>query len=141
MERYKNRYRINSSRAPWWDYRSAGAYFVTICTHQKALVFGNISKQNMELSALGIIADICWFEIKNHHKHIQLDAFIVMPNHVHGIIILSTPNTETCPPVETRHALSLPPAPHPPPFPFPTNAFKIRAKAVFPRSSVVINRP
>ena len=55
----------------------------------------------MILSALGIIADILWHEIKNHAKNIKLDAFVVMPNHIHGILILSENKT-----VETRHALS-----------------------------------
>jgi REP element-mobilizing transposase RayT len=77
----------------------------------------------MVLSQVGIIADALWHEIKNHAKNVQLDAFVVMPNHIHGIIIindvpaatpvetthaLSLPNDATATPVETTHALSLP---------------------------------
>ncbi len=46
----------------------------------------------MQLSQIGVIADILWHEIKNHAKNVDLDAFVVMPNHIHGILILNGEN-------------------------------------------------
>ena len=71
-----------------WDYRWDGAYFITICTKNRAHFFGEIENQKMILSNVGILADVFWHEIKNHAKNVTLDAFVVMPNHIHGILIL-----------------------------------------------------
>jgi REP element-mobilizing transposase RayT len=89
MDKYKNKYRISSSRAPWWHYGNAGAYFITICTKGRKHFFGEIENQIMTLSPAGIVADILWHEIKNHFQNVELDAFQVMPNHLHGILILT----------------------------------------------------
>jgi REP element-mobilizing transposase RayT len=88
-ERFNNQYRVESTRLQNWDYRWDGYYFITICTKDKIEYFGEIQNGEMVLSSLGIIADVLWHEIKNHAQNIKLDAFIVMPNHIHGIIILS----------------------------------------------------
>ncbi len=85
---FQNRYRVPSIRMPGWDYRSPGAYFITICTKNRLPWFGEIHDQTMALSDIGRIADACWREIPNHFPHVTLDALVVMPNHVHGIIIL-----------------------------------------------------
>lgn len=100
MEKYKNKYRIASARAQWWDYGWAGAYFITICTKNREHHFGEIVNGKMQLSHCGILADIFWHEIKNHAINaaetetghapsVQLGAFVVMPNHIHGILILN----------------------------------------------------
>ncbi len=104
-EKYQNKYRIPSARLRHWDYRWAGAYFITICTADKNHYFGEIENDKMILSPLGVIADILWYEIKNHHKNVELGEFIIMPNHIHGIIILNDGDNNA---VETGHALSLP---------------------------------
>lgn len=107
---FKNKYRIDSTRLQKWDYRWKGAYFITICTHKRVHYFGEIRQGKMQLSKTGILADKLWHEIKNHAKHITLGEFIVMPNHIHGILIINQS------PVKTRHALSPPPPePSPPP--------------------------
>lgn len=85
---YKNKYRISSARHQSWDYRWAGAYFITICTHEKVPYFGKIQDGKMELSRIGVVADLLWYEIKNHAKFVKLGEFVVMPNHVHGVLIL-----------------------------------------------------
>jgi len=103
MDKYQNRYRIQSSRLQNWDYGWDGFYFVTICTQNREYYFGEIHNGTMDLSKIGIIADILWHEIKNHAKNIELDAFVVMPNHIHGILVLNGNGN-----VETGHALSLP---------------------------------
>jgi REP element-mobilizing transposase RayT len=117
MGKYKNKYRIASARAQWWDYGWNGAYFITICTKNREHFFGDIKDGKMELSHLGIIADILWHEIPNHSKFVELGDFVVMPNHIHGILILDKPDmknenaTGTGTVVETGHALSLPSVP------------------------------
>ena len=107
-EKFKNKYRISSARLQNWDYRWHGAYFITICTQNRENYFGNIVDGNMELSSMGIIADIMWHEIKNHARNVELDAFVVMPNHVHGILVLTGNDNDIGDPVETLHATSLP---------------------------------
>ncbi len=84
-----------------WDYGWDAAYFITICTQQRECYFGHVEKGEMNLSHIGIIADVLWHEIKNHAKNIKLGEYIVMPNHVHGILILDGNLT-----VGTTHVLS-----------------------------------
>ena len=111
MEKFKNKYRIPSARLQNWDYSNEGAYFITICTQNRAHFFGEIKDGIMTLSNVGVIANLMWFEIKNHAKVVELGEFIVMPNHVHGILILNDMDKvqNDGPDVETRHALSLHP--------------------------------
>ncbi len=90
---YKNKYRIDSARLKNWDYRWNAAYFITICTHDKVCFFGDIENGEMKLSDVGVIADLIWFEIKNRSKHIELGEYVVMPNHIHGILILNNPDS------------------------------------------------
>lgn len=66
-----------------------GAYFVTICAQGRECFFGDVVDGKMNLSGIGIIADILWYEIKNHTQNVDLGAFVVMPNHIHGILILN----------------------------------------------------
>ena len=108
MEKYQNKYRTTSTRLQNWDYQWRGAYFITICTHNRTHYFGEINNDKMQLSNIGIIADVLWFEIKNHAHNVELGEFIVMPNHIHGILILNNDNVKHGNGnVETRHALSL----------------------------------
>jgi REP element-mobilizing transposase RayT len=83
------RRRKNPLRLPGYDYAAAGAYFVTICTHERAHLFGTVTDDAMVLNTLGHVIETCWDDLPNHYHHIALDAFVVMPNHVHGIIIIS----------------------------------------------------
>ena len=108
-DKFQNKYRIPSARLPNWDYGWAAAYFITICTKDRECFFGDIVNGEMNLSKVGVIADVLWYEIKNHAKNIELGEFVVMPNHVHGIIVLNgndvTNDGDFT--VETTHALSL----------------------------------
>ncbi|WCM42537.1 transposase [Flavobacterium sp. CBA20B-1] len=92
MDKYQNKYRIPSARATWWNYGWAGAYFITICTKGRKHYFGHIENKKMTLSHCGLLADVFWHEIKNHTTNIELGAFVVMPNHIHGILILNGDN-------------------------------------------------
>ena len=88
MDKFQNKYRIPSTRLQHWDYGQPAAYFVTICTKGRENHLGDVVNGKMNLSGVGIIADILWHEIKNHTPNIDLGEFVVMPNHVHGIIII-----------------------------------------------------
>lgn len=112
MERFNNKYRIASARAQWWNYGWNGAYFITICTANREHFFGEIQTGKMILSPAGVIADVLWYEIPNHHPNVELGDFVVMPNHIHGILILDKPgdNGGHRGVVETGHALSLQPS-------------------------------
>lgn len=116
--RFQNTFRIPSARAPWWDYGSNATYFVTICTLGRDSYFGNIRDETMNLSEIGKIAQSCWTEIPNHFPFVKLDAFIVMPNHVHGILVvnktendLNETNAMKGSVVETQNFASLPKKP------------------------------
>ncbi len=90
MALYKNKYRVESARIQNWDYGWNGKYFITIVTRNREHYFGRInSNKKMILSEIGKIAEKYWFEIPTHFSFAILDAFIVMPNHVHGIIIIN----------------------------------------------------
>ena len=88
-KKYKNKYRIASTRLPYWDYRSNASYFITLCTVDREHFFGEITNRKMELSETGLLAEKYWLEIPEHYRFIQLDAHIIMPNHIHGIITIS----------------------------------------------------
>jgi putative transposase len=87
------------NRMRGYDYTEPGYYFVTICTYHRVERFGSIRNGQMILNEQGKIADACWRDLPNHYRHIRLDEFVIMPNHVHGIIIIM--------PVGNRHACSL----------------------------------
>ena len=105
-EKFQNRYRMASTRLQNWDYGSNAAYFITICTHNRVNYFGSIHDAQIQLSPIGVFAHQFWIEIPIHFPFVKLYAFVVMPNHVHGIIVIDkidgTPNwVETPESVET----------------------------------------
>lgn len=78
--------RRKATRLKDYDYSSCGFYFVTICTKDAEEWFGKIEGGEIILSSFGCLAEKCCIEIPVHFKHVKLDEFIVMPNHVHGIL-------------------------------------------------------
>jgi putative transposase len=78
-----------SIRLKGYDYTQAGAYFITIVTKDRACLFGRIVDGEMRLSHVGHIVRACWLAIPDHFPHAMVDEFVVMPNHVHGIIVLN----------------------------------------------------
>ncbi|HAR99985.1 MAG: hypothetical protein US57_C0011G0070 [Candidatus Moranbacteria bacterium GW2011_GWC2_37_73] len=86
QEKFKNKYTIKSARLEGYDYSQNGMYFVTICTKNREEFFGEIVDGKMVLNKIGKIAEECWKGIPDHFPFIVLDEFVVMPNHVHGII-------------------------------------------------------
>ena len=87
--KFRNKYRGQSTRLQRWNYGWNAAYFITICTKGREWYFGEVVNGAMQLSPVGIIADELWHEIRNHAKNVELGEFVVMPNHIHGIIILN----------------------------------------------------
>jgi len=88
MEKFQNKYRIPTNRLAGWDYGWDGAYFITICTHNREHYFGGFENTLWVPSDLGQLAEKYWNEIPQKFPFVSLGAFVVMPNHVHGILII-----------------------------------------------------
>lgn len=88
-EKFLNKYRIPSARLQTWDYGNEGAYYITICTNGRKQYFGEITHGVMILNGTGKLAERFWKEIPDHFPFIELDNFVIMPNHVHGILIIN----------------------------------------------------
>jgi len=72
-----------------YDYSRAGAYFITACAGDRKCLFGVIEEDEMHLNHIGNSVESCWLEIPAHFPNAALDAFVAMPNHVHGILLLN----------------------------------------------------
>lgn len=101
-----------SIRILGFNYSQSGVYYVTICTQQKACLFGEVVNGGMRLNDLGRIVQKCWLEIPSHFTHSRMMDSIVMPNHLHGLIVLRhiNPNSGTacCAPTDQREAFGSP---------------------------------
>jgi len=82
------RHHRHSIRLKGYDYARAGAYFVTMCAWHREMIFGEVVEGEMRLSEAGQSVCDVWEGLPTHYAHVELDAFVVMPNHVHGIIVL-----------------------------------------------------
>ncbi|WP_295433997.1 transposase [uncultured Thiodictyon sp.] len=78
-----------SMRLKGYDYAQAGAYFVTICVQDRLCLFGEVISGLFVSNQFGALVAQAWNDLPNHYPHVSLDQFVVMPNHVHGIIILT----------------------------------------------------
>jgi REP element-mobilizing transposase RayT len=109
MTLYKKKYRVESIRLPDFDYAGPGRYFITICTKDMRSWFGCVKNEIMGMNKLGCVAYYCWNEIKDHFDSVELHEFVIMPNHVHGIIEIVETKSTLCrrEPVETGHGTSL----------------------------------
>jgi len=98
-EEYQNKYRIAPSRLTGWDYGSHGLYFVTICTKDRIRYFGEIENNlketqsiaSLHMTDIGKIAYDNWLRIPIYHPYIELDEFVIMPDHIHGILFINKP--------------------------------------------------
>ena len=98
MDKYKNKYRIPTNRMQGYDYGSNGCYYVTICTKNKEHYFGEIVVEtdnypSLRATEIGKIAEKFWLDIPNHFPFVILDQFVIMPNHIHGILIFNKDST------------------------------------------------
>jgi REP element-mobilizing transposase RayT len=87
---WDDRKRRRSTRLKDWDYASPGAYFVTICAQHRRRIFGTIESEQIRLSEIGSIVEQKWVWLERQYPHVILDEFIIMPNHLHGIIFLQS---------------------------------------------------
>ena len=78
-----------SIRLKGYDYSQPGAYFITICTHNKECIFGEIINQKMALNELGNVVKQSWDQIPEYFPYVSLDQMVIMPNHMHGILLFS----------------------------------------------------
>jgi putative transposase len=83
MDRYREHVRLKG-----FDYRSNHAYFVTICTRDRECILGTVDVDVVRPTRRGLVVQDCWNNLRAHHPQIELDAFVVMPNHIHGIICI-----------------------------------------------------
>jgi REP element-mobilizing transposase RayT len=97
MRSHPERHHRRSIRLKGYDYRQAGAYFVTICTQDRAFLFGQVVHDEMQLNDAGKMVYDVWNDLPAFYPGVQTDAFIVMPNHIHGIIILVGADPRACP--------------------------------------------
>ena len=102
MTLFKAKYRVDSARLQGWDYTSAAWYFVTLCTKDKKCFFGEIVNEQMTISPIGAIVAEEWNKTPEVRSGTDLDEWILMPNHLHGIIVIGSRAKET-PHRETPH--------------------------------------
>ena len=95
MTLFRNRYRIESSRLSFWNYQMPCAYFITICTKNRDLLFGEIIDGRMEATDRSRQCASAWHQLPNHFPHCRTDEFVIMPNHIHGILILTRDSADT----------------------------------------------
>ena len=89
QKRFRNRFLIKSVRHPYWDYSDNAYYFITICTRSKINYFGRARNNDILLSGIGEIVKKFWNSIPEHFDWIRLDEYIIMPDHLHGIIVIN----------------------------------------------------
>ncbi len=75
-------------RLTGYDYSQTGAYFVTVCTHERCCLFGDIVDEEMQLNDAGAMIEMLWSEIPEHYPGVEIDVYQVMPNHLHAIVLL-----------------------------------------------------
>ncbi|MFH0879097.1 MAG: transposase [Lentisphaerota bacterium] len=81
-----------SIRLKGYDYSKEGVYFVTICVQERECLFGEVVNGEMVVNDAGARVQAVWDELPCHYPHVRLDAFVIMPNHVHGIVVFLTPH-------------------------------------------------
>jgi len=107
MERFQDKYRIPSARLQNWDYGWNAIYFVTICTANRDDYFGEIKNGKMTLSEIGKIVEQEWIKtpVIRPDMNLELDAFVVMPNHFHAIIVIGENQYNVQPDADGRDAM------------------------------------
>jgi putative transposase len=93
-----------SVRLKEYDYSQAGAYFITICAYNRECILGDVVDRGVSLSAVGKIAKLFFEEIPNHFEGVALDKFVVMPNHLHGIITIQNVGVQNFEPLQKQNA-------------------------------------
>ena len=81
-----------STRLTGYNYSQAGAYFLTLCSLDRQCIFGDILDGNVKLNEYGKIIHACWHHLPQRYSRASLDAFVIMPNHIHGILMIDDDN-------------------------------------------------
>ena len=89
MNLFKTKFRIDPTRLPGWDYGQAGYYYFTICTKDREHFFGEIAQGEIQLSSLGEIVAQEWAKTETIRANVKLDEWIIMPNHMHMILVIT----------------------------------------------------
>ena len=89
----KSSFHRKSIRLKEFDYSQPGEYFATICTHDRRCFLGEVIGEEMRLNENGKTVARCWADIPTHFSNVELDVFTAMPNHIHGIIVLTEPES------------------------------------------------
>ena len=115
MKYNPDKHHRRSIRLKGHDYAATAAYFITLCAYQRQCLFGEIVNGTMQLNQFGQIVADCWTTLSTRYPYVDLDAWIVMPNHFHGILnitntprkgdsgIAPQPSSPTDPPIQTNH--------------------------------------
>ena len=85
MSKFRSRKRLRLSE---YDYAQPGAYFLTICVRRRECLLGHVAHDEMHLNEYGKIAIDCWNALPRHYPHVELGDFVIMPNHVHGVVFI-----------------------------------------------------
>ena len=88
MTYHPDKHHRRSIRLQRYDYSQNGAYFVTVCTQNRECLFGNIENGQMLVNDAGKIVCQCWQDMPSHFPHVVCDVFVIMPNHIHGILFI-----------------------------------------------------
>jgi len=95
-ERYKASMRFDpaqhhrrSIRLAGYDYSQCGAYFVTVCAANRECLFGDIADGEMHLNSYGLLVESSWVELRDTYPYVNLDAWVLMPNHLHGVVVIT----------------------------------------------------
>ena len=98
-----------SIRLADYDYSQTGFYFITLCTHQKQYLFGEIRNNKMYVNQIGKVVQEEWLQSATIRKEIELDEWVIMPNHLHGIVIINSINNQDKEVIHQEQGASLPP--------------------------------
>lgn len=97
MKYNPNIHHRKSIRLRGYDYSQAGLYFITICTQDRLCLFGDVADAEMNLNGAGKMVRTTWDEIPAHYCGVEIDQFVVMPNHIHGIVVIVGATPRGCP--------------------------------------------
>jgi len=103
MTHNPDKHQRRSIRLKDYDYSQAGAYFITICTHERKCSFGDIRDGKIELTEVGEIASKYWVEIPEHFASVQMNEFVVMPNHLHAVVKINHVGVQNFEPLQHKY--------------------------------------